>query len=119
MYLARQGLKLSYPEIASGFGLDSSTVRSSCKHVENDVALSKSFRSVITGLVKLVKTGEVTAVQPTGTAVVFPEQTWRGLKELRETGLFGEDIHDVIIRLVGLKLFELGIGGNYDHRDHR
>lgn len=109
MYLSRIVLGFSYPEIGKAFDRDHTTVMSACKKVTE---LRVGDRRYNVAIEKLQKTVTVSGIESTTsgalTAVSFPDKVWEKLKEVRESGMFGESMTDVIIRLVALKLYEMG-----------
>lgn len=107
MYLSRVVLGLSYPEVGVAFGRDHTTVMSACKRIAAQRAKDPRFDTLVATLQASAARMNVPVVQPEGTSVHFPDKVWEELKKTRDSGMFGDDINEVIVRLVSLKLHEM------------
>lgn len=111
MYLSRTVLNLSYPEVGLAFRRDHTTVMSACKKVGLLVDKDRGIREDVEQLkAALKKRDQEPAENLSGLRVVFPDKVLDRLNNLLEAGMFGGDLNEVVVRLVSLKLHEMGDG---------
>ena len=110
IYLVRMTLGYSYPEIARLFGSrNHSTIISAVQGITAKRAKDEALDRALDVLRDAAIEGQ--GKDPsTRTPIAFPDKVWDKLQGLLDTGMFGKNINDVVVRLVSEKLFMLTKG---------
>jgi len=95
MYVARLVGSFSYPQIATAFGRDHSTVIHACKKVALRASKSPLYRQELDGLIKDIQGGGLT-----GRSVIVRHEVLAAIERQMEHGLYGSSIEDAVDRIL-------------------
>lgn len=106
MWLVRNIYNYSFPEIGKAFDRDHTTVMHSCRAVDIRIGTNAEYRDTINGLRhRILSVPGTESVFKSG--VTFPKAVWKELRLMRDSGMLGETVEDVIISLVSSRIYEL------------